>query len=139
MRKIFLLLSFIFSTYAENLEDLLERCYPTSIQNEDSCAVKIHNFIFFGLAQLEIIKTIQICKKPFFDSLTDTFPGTCGDDGQCEPTKGSFVETAIEKHVGKDVAHSIENFCSCAKSTGKVGVFCDQDLRRDFKVYFDPD
>ena len=49
------------------------------------------------------------------------------------------MESTIGKHVGKDVAHSIGNFCFCTQSAGKFGAFCDQDVRRDFKVYFDPD
>ena len=41
MRKIIFILSLIFSTFAdEDIEDLLERCYPTSL-DDASCAVKI--------------------------------------------------------------------------------------------------
>ena len=103
------------------------------------CGKDLQFQFLFSLPQLEIIKTIQICEKPFFDSLTDIFPGTCGTYGECQTTKGTFVDEIISKHVGKDVAHSIENFCYCAESAGKFGVFCDQDVRRDFKAYFDPD
>ena len=55
MRKIFFLLSFVFSTYAENLEELLERCYPSSNENEDSCAV---NIIKYSLGDL--VKTLAV-------------------------------------------------------------------------------
>ena len=65
MRKIFLLLSFIFSTYAEDLEDLLDRCYPTSIENEDSCAVKTIS-IFIRFAPTRDYQNYSDMQKNFF-------------------------------------------------------------------------
>ena len=75
---------------------------------------------------------IQICNKTV--DTGDTFPGTCPQGlGECKPGDGGFAEDILGYHVGNDVAHSLENFCYCRTDAEKFGVFCDQDLKQDFK------